>query len=269
MLSKLPMDKRLEGKHRRTLSLNGSVERYNQLLETCFRRNLKLNPSSSVKLTNEDGINNNLSESSMLRRAHSMREALQISRSCSIDLPKELNRSETVRSGSFFHEQSDSEVIEDEPGTTDMQNVSKTTDNIIDLTEIPNSLKQLVELGTMEDSIGLQDNLKDQLLSHLVNEVLYDIYEDCDVYYWPTSLGSKCNVHLQPLTEEHISTKVHSRFERLRGFIVKASNDVKSVTAHDLVNSYGWMNLQVDSECLSLTLEEMLFDELLEELVCE
>ena len=40
------------------------------------------------------------------------------------------------------------------------------------------------------------------------------------------------------------------------------------VVAQDLGKDDGWMNLQLETECVGLELEDIIFDELLEEIFC-
>lgn len=281
MLCKLPTDGGGEGSYLRASSLNESMERYTQLLETSFRRNVKHEPSKSVRLSNEDGIDldHNLSDMTKLRKMHSMCEAFHVEHSDSIEFPKMPSKSATQRTENYFHKQSDSEVTEDEPATADTQNTANTnledllpenvlrTKDTIDLTDLPNTLKQLVNLT--QDKTGLHNDLDDLLLSDLVNELLYDVYEEYDANYWPTLLGPKCHVHPQSLTEDHVLRKVRKRIHKIQGCTPEASNTGTSVTSNYLAISEGWMNLQADAESIGLALEVMIFDELAEELVNE
>ncbi|KAF5199313.1 GTP-binding protein Obg/CgtA [Thalictrum thalictroides] len=105
-----------------------------------------------------------------------------------------------------------------------------------------------------------------QLLFEIINEVLLDIY-DRSFSYWPKPLS--CNCHIRPMpTGIHVLEEVWANiswylnsqpeFEPLDYLVVR-----------DLSKSDGWMNLQFDSECVGLELEEMILDDLLDELIYE
>ncbi|PIA39109.1 hypothetical protein AQUCO_02700351v1 [Aquilegia coerulea] len=105
-----------------------------------------------------------------------------------------------------------------------------------------------------------------QLLFEIINEVLLEIY-DRSFTYWPQPLS--CNCHIRPMpTGIHVLEEVWAiiswylnsqpEFEPLDYLVVR-----------DLSKSDGWMNLQFDSECVGLELEEMILDDLLDELIYE
>ncbi|KAK9280481.1 hypothetical protein L1049_014173 [Liquidambar formosana] len=104
------------------------------------------------------------------------------------------------------------------------------------------------------------------LLFDLVNEALLEINERSDTYC-PRPLSSSCRIHPIPMgyrvLEEvwaSISCYLSSRQELEQSF--------DHVVAQDLAKGDGWMNLQLETECVALELEDIIFDELLGEIIC-
>lgn len=100
-----------------------------------------------------------------------------------------------------------------------------------------------------------------QLLFDLVNEVIIQIYEKSFTYY-PKELSSGCRVHT-----------MHGKFhdEEVLKTISKSlvlKPELDDPVTRDYGQDDGWMNLQMESECVALELEDLIFDELLEELIC-
>lgn len=98
-----------------------------------------------------------------------------------------------------------------------------------------------------------------QLLFDLVNEVILEIYERSFTYY-PKELSSSCRVR-----------PMHGRFhdeEVLKSIRLDQTVD-DPVTQDYAKEDDGWMNLQMESECVALELEDLIFDQLLEEMVDE
>ncbi|KAK1357278.1 hypothetical protein POM88_050534 [Heracleum sosnowskyi] len=104
-----------------------------------------------------------------------------------------------------------------------------------------------------------------QLLFDLINEVMLHIYETSFTYY-PRALSTSCQVH--PL---HIANYEEEVLKSLSKHIVlkpELDQQLDDPVPRDLAKADGWMNLQMDSECVALELEDFIFDELLEELIC-
>lgn len=105
-----------------------------------------------------------------------------------------------------------------------------------------------------------------QLVFDLINEVILKIYETSFTYY-PRALLTSCQVN--PLRETSNELEV---LKHLRKYIsLKSEQDqpLDEPVERDLAKADdGWMNLQADSECMALELDDMIFDELLEELIC-
>ncbi|KAL9994977.1 putative protein TRM32 [Helianthus debilis subsp. tardiflorus] len=105
------------------------------------------------------------------------------------------------------------------------------------------------------------------LIFDLVDEVLLTIYERSLTYY-PKKLSSFCHVRPAPtgsLVLYEIWTCV-SQLIKLKHNINESLNDIVS---RDLGSDDGWMNLQSDSECVGLDLDDLILDEVLEELLVE
>ncbi|XP_009609391.1 protein TRM32-like [Nicotiana tomentosiformis] len=102
------------------------------------------------------------------------------------------------------------------------------------------------------------------LLFDLVNEVLVQIYDRSFTYY-AKALSYSCRV--RPLPENRMVEEVCKNV----GTLLRLKPEQESIDAivdRDLKKDDGWMNLQLESECLALELEDMIFNDLLEELSC-
>ncbi|XAR60588.1 hypothetical protein NMG60_11034023 [Bertholletia excelsa] len=104
-----------------------------------------------------------------------------------------------------------------------------------------------------------------RLLFDMVNEALLQIYDSSFTYY-PKALNSNCHMHPIP-KDYHILKDVWARIIRTSSLGPRADQLTDSIVAQDLAKEDGWMNLQLESECAALELEEMIFDELLEEIL--
>ncbi|CAI9770514.1 unnamed protein product [Fraxinus pennsylvanica] len=105
-----------------------------------------------------------------------------------------------------------------------------------------------------------------RLLFDLVNEVLIQIYDRSSLYY-PKALSSSCHIRPMPVGNRFIE-QVSTSIGALLNFKPKENQSLDSIVTYDLANDYSWMNLQLESETVALDLEDMIFDELLEEVMC-
>uniref|UniRef100_A0A7N0UJT2 DUF4378 domain-containing protein n=1 Tax=Kalanchoe fedtschenkoi TaxID=63787 RepID=A0A7N0UJT2_KALFE len=293
---------------RRSRSLNsGSLEKYSQLFETSFGRDVKLGVSKSLRLSDEGGAGFNLAELKYLKKTRSVQEARWIEPSDCVEFSvvsedeaatadptmsdvsgvvggasaAELNssysesgcvedRDENESSGfrpslellieseaaqTHLGAHSDSLLNSDSERTT----AAKWNDSVRS-TYLQASLK-LTELE-------LKNDLDHQLLSDLVNEALLGPYSGSDAY-WLASLCSDRLKHPLPSSDHHVFKKVESTLQKLESFSLKASNTLDSLLAFDLAGDRSWMSLQADAESLSLALDEIIFDELMDELIYE
>ncbi|XAR58993.1 hypothetical protein NMG60_11014601 [Bertholletia excelsa] len=107
--------------------------------------------------------------------------------------------------------------------------------------------------------------LDHQLLFDLTNEVLLQIL-DCSSLYYPRPLSSNC--HVRPLPVGcHVPEEISGRISKAFSLRPEADQTLDSIVGQDLWKDDRWMNLQLESECIALELEDLIFDELLEELL--
>lgn len=104
-----------------------------------------------------------------------------------------------------------------------------------------------------------------QLLFDLINEVMLHIYETSSTYY-PRALSTSCQVH--PLHSANYEDKVLKSLSKHIVLKPELDQQLDDPVPRDLAKADGWMNLQMDSECVALELEDFIFDELLKELTC-
>lgn len=103
-----------------------------------------------------------------------------------------------------------------------------------------------------------------QLLFDLVNQALLEIYQRSFTYY-PRALSYSCRVHPMPVKDHFVEAVWTSIRGRLSSGQEQTLNDV---VAGDLAKDDGWMNMQSETECLALGVEDFIFHELLDELLC-
>ncbi|XP_019084749.1 PREDICTED: protein TRM32-like [Camelina sativa] len=109
-------------------------------------------------------------------------------------------------------------------------------------------------------------NCNHLLLFDLINEVLIEIYER-SYHYCPKPLSSLCKIHPMPvgysvLKEVWVRISCYLRY--------KPHDEQESfdkVMSRDLSRDDGWMDLQFESECVGIEVEDLIFEELLEELL--
>ncbi|MED6124371.1 hypothetical protein PIB30_058398 [Stylosanthes scabra] len=103
------------------------------------------------------------------------------------------------------------------------------------------------------------------LLFDIVNEGLLDIFGRSYSYY-PRSLSSLSHVHPLPVGED----VVRKVWALLSWYLRSTSEPYPTLdyyVSRDLAKDDGWMNLQFDSECVALELDDLIFDDLLEEII--
>ncbi|KAM7527780.1 hypothetical protein LguiB_031190 [Lonicera macranthoides] len=102
-------------------------------------------------------------------------------------------------------------------------------------------------------------------LFDLVNEVLVQIYERSFTYY-PKTLSSTCRIQTVPMGNR-VLEEVWQRIIGPPSVGAKIEQSLDSLVSQDFAKDDGWMNLQMESECVGLELEDLIFDELLEEIM--
>ena len=127
----------------------------------------------------------------------------------------------------------------------------------------PALFKQLEDcFDCYEDEItGSYDDHHHRLLFDLVNETLVDMNEKSYTYFprpfsRPTPKGNRLLEDVWARTNSHLS---------LRPEMDKSLDDV---LARDLAKRDSWMNLEWEREMVALELEDLIFDQLLDEVLC-
>ncbi|GFZ18014.1 hypothetical protein Acr_26g0012830 [Actinidia rufa] len=105
-----------------------------------------------------------------------------------------------------------------------------------------------------------------QLLFDLINEVLVQIYDSSFTYY-PKALSVNCHIPPMPV-KYNVIDDAWTRISRTLSSRQGVDQSMDCVVAQDLGKDDGWMNLQLETECVGLELEDIIFDELLEEIFC-
>lgn len=103
------------------------------------------------------------------------------------------------------------------------------------------------------------------LLFDLINEVLIDVYER-SYSYCPRLLSSLCHIRPMPVGR-HVLKEVWEKINWYLSYESGFDKPLDYVASKDLNRNDGWMNLQFENECLGLELEELIFEDLLEELI--
>ncbi|KAL9278189.1 hypothetical protein AtEden1_Chr5g0084281 [Arabidopsis thaliana] len=109
-------------------------------------------------------------------------------------------------------------------------------------------------------------NCNHLLLFDLINEVLMEIYER-SYHYYPKPLSSLCKIHPMPVgysVLKEVWVRI-SCYLRYKPYDEQQSFD--KVMSRDLSRDDGWMDLQFESECVGIEVEDLIFEELLEELL--
>ncbi|KAL1210897.1 Protein TRM32 [Cardamine amara subsp. amara] len=109
-------------------------------------------------------------------------------------------------------------------------------------------------------------NCNHLLLFDLINEVLIEIYER-SYHYYPKPLSSLCKIHPMPLGYSVLKEV----WVRISCYLRYKPHDEQQwfdkIISRDLSKDDGWMDLQFESECVGIEVEDLIFEELLEELL--
>ncbi|CAA0842864.1 Protein of unknown function (DUF3741 [Striga hermonthica] len=106
------------------------------------------------------------------------------------------------------------------------------------------------------------DNL---LLFDLVNEVLLDIHNR-SFQYWPRPLAVQSSVHLMP-RGQRVLEEVWAEIEWLLSRRPEVDQSIDEGVGRGLGKGNRWMNVQTDAEFVGVEVEDLIFDDLLEEIV--
>nr|KYP33577.1 hypothetical protein KK1_045562 [Cajanus cajan] len=106
------------------------------------------------------------------------------------------------------------------------------------------------------------------LLFDVINEGLLEIF-GASYSYYPRPLSSLSHVHPLP-AGENVLPKVWTLISwYLNTPTMELYPPLDYYVSKDLSRNDGWMNLQFDSECVGLELDDMIFDDLLEEIISD
>ncbi|XP_009804297.1 protein TRM32-like isoform X2 [Nicotiana sylvestris] len=103
------------------------------------------------------------------------------------------------------------------------------------------------------------------LLFDLINEVLLQLYERSSLY-WPMSLTTRSFIHPTPVAY-HLLEEVWTGISWCLSFKLENDLSLDDAMSHDLAKHDNWVNLQFDAECVGLELEDLIFDDLLDEII--
>ncbi|XP_057801363.1 protein TRM32 isoform X2 [Salvia miltiorrhiza] len=111
-----------------------------------------------------------------------------------------------------------------------------------------------------------EDGVSNQiLLFDLINQVLLGIHER-SFCYWPAPLTTRSTMHPLP-KGSRVLEQVWREIKCLLSSAPQSDQDMDYAVTHDLSRNDGWMNLQLDAECVGLELEELIFDDLVDEIL--
>lgn len=103
------------------------------------------------------------------------------------------------------------------------------------------------------------------LLFDLINQVLVEIYERSFIYC-PILLSSCSHIRPMPMGY-HVLDEVWANISSYLGLRPNLDQPFDHIMTSDLSKDGGWMNLQSDIEGMGLELEDLIFDDLLEEVL--
>ncbi|GAB4860161.1 hypothetical protein Ancab_011639 [Ancistrocladus abbreviatus] len=106
-----------------------------------------------------------------------------------------------------------------------------------------------------------------KVLFDLIDEALLDIFKRSCAYY-PKALSFSCQLRPLP-TGYRVLKEVWLLVSRYLRRLPVLHPSLDSAVAYDLSKCDGWMNLQMETECVAVELEDMILDELLEEIISE
>nr|XP_043637018.1 protein TRM32-like [Erigeron canadensis] len=105
------------------------------------------------------------------------------------------------------------------------------------------------------------------LIFDLVDEVLITMYKRSSPYY-PKALSSSCHISTAP-TGSRFLDAVWKRIRQLLSLKPDMNDSLNDIVFRDLGRDDGWMNLQLDSECVGVNLEDLILDEVIEDMLFE
>ncbi|CAN8297807.1 unnamed protein product [Cochlearia groenlandica] len=118
------------------------------------------------------------------------------------------------------------------------------------------------ECSTNQEEGG---NCNHLLLFDLINEVLIEIYER-SYHYCPKPLSSQCRIHPMPVGYS-VLKEVWVRISSYLRYKPQDEQSFDKIMKRDLWREDGWMELQFESECVGIEVEDLIFDDLLQEML--
>lgn len=103
-------------------------------------------------------------------------------------------------------------------------------------------------------------------LFDLINDTLLEIYERSFTYF-PRAFSFNHHIHPMP-KGHHLLEEVLAKISKYLSLRPELDQSLDDIVARDLTKGDAWMNLQFDNECVTLELEDLIFDQLLDELIC-
>lgn len=105
-----------------------------------------------------------------------------------------------------------------------------------------------------------------QILFDLVNETLQEMNEKCFTYF-PRAFSFSCKTH--PMRKgQHLLEEVWPKISSYLSLRPELDQSLDDVVARDLAKGDGWMNVQWETQFVALELEDLIFDQLLDEVIC-
>ncbi|KAJ6895460.1 hypothetical protein NC651_021841 [Populus alba x Populus x berolinensis] len=128
------------------------------------------------------------------------------------------------------------------------------------------ALEAYLHKGLESSSEDVAYNCDHLLLFDLINEELLDIYES-SLAYFPKLFSFTQRVRPLP-RGNNVIDEVWKRISWHRRSTSEMEQSIEDIVARDCEKSDGWMNLQLDAEDVALDLEDLIFDELVDEVIC-
>ncbi|XP_024028108.1 protein TRM32 isoform X2 [Morus notabilis] len=186
------------------------------------------------------------------------------------DRTEDRNRSLDNRSGHYFQP--------DITGNTDfnyvrdvlelsgfIDNEETSTWHSLDQPLSPSMFKELEDMLHHENEIS-ENICNHQLLFDLVNETLVEMNEKSYTYFPKAfSLGRL----VRPMPKgDHLLKEIWTRISSYLRLRPELDQSLDDVVARDLAKNDGWMDLEWEMEMVALELEDDIFDQLLDEVLC-
>lgn len=174
------------------------------------------------------------------------------------------------RSGNFFQpnitENADFNYIRDILELSGfIDNEESETWHSVDQPLSPSVFKELEDYIHHDNEIS-ENICNHQLLFDLVNETLVEMNEKSYTYF-PKALSTN---HLVPPMPKgnRLLNEVWSRTNSYLSLRPELDRSLDDVVARDLAKRDGWMDLEWEMEMVALELEDLIFDQLLDEILC-